>query len=270
MEITTRRADNRRCNQLRELHVTYNIFEFAGGSVLFELGKTKVLCAVTIQPGVPPFLKGKKLGWLTAEYAMLPASTQLRSARESEAGRRNGRSVEISRFIGRSLRAVVDVTKLGERTIIVDCDVLQADGGTRTACITAAGLALEAAQRQWQENGVIVAPIMTNGIVALSVGLRKGIPLVDLDFEEDSSIDADFNIVFTRSGSLIEIQGSAERCPYTLEQFAQVQLVAVEAAQQIIAQCYPAASTTKVTPVDEYQKEVKIPFFSLQNRSQIG
>ena len=181
------RADNRAHNQLRPISLRHNEFGYAPGSVLFALGNTKVLCSVNMQPNVPPFLKGSKSGWLTAEYAMLPAATQLRTNRESSSFKRNGRSVEISRLIGRSLRNIVDLSKIGERTIIIDCDVLQADGSTRTACITAANYALHAAQAHWLERKVIDQPIITNRIAAVSVGINQDDALLDLDYTEDSS-----------------------------------------------------------------------------------
>lgn len=287
MKATLQRTDGRGLNQMRDIRITYNVFEYAAGSVLFELGKTKVLCAVTLQQGVPPFLKGKRVGWLTAEYAMLPAATNSRSARESELGRRNGRSVEISRFIGRSLRTIVDLNKIGERTIIIDCDILQADGSTRTACITAASLALEQAQKQWLASGIISTPILLDSVAAVSIGLRDGNLLVDLNFEEDSSIDADFNIVLTRSGNFIEIQGAAERCSYTFEQLVRVQETAAHIATYLFNVClrdnvdkeiqeqkklvqnklshYVSPQQHTSAPAEE-----KVPFFSLKNRLSSG
>lgn len=264
------RVDGRSCDQLRPLRISYNVFGYAPGSVLFELGDTKVLCAVTLQAGVPHFLKGKKVGWLTAEYAMLPTSTAYRSARESENGKRNGRSVEISRLIGRSLRTIVDLSLIGERTITIDCDVLQADGGTRTACITAASLALEQAQKVWLEQHIITQPILTDRLAAISLGLKEGHALLDLNFEEDSSIDADFNIVMTASGKLIEIQGSAEGAGYTWEQFEAVRVMAGNAIQKLFVL---SAETTDPVQLEEspelHQKasiQEKVPLFSLKNR----
>lgn len=204
------RAYARAYDQIRPLKVTYDITEHAAASVLFELGKTKVLCAVSLIHGVPPFLKGKKTGWLTAEYGMLPTATHIRKERETGV-RPNGRSMEISRLIGRALRSTVKLELLGERTIIVDCDVIQADGSTRTAGITGAHLALRLAMQRWLKNGVCTENILGEDVAAISVGKSQQHFLLDLDFNEDSSIDADFNFVITRSGNLIEIQGSAER-----------------------------------------------------------
>jgi ribonuclease PH len=177
------------------------------------MGKTKVLCAVSLQQGVPHFLRGKKTGWLTAEYSLLPASTPIRTVREITANKRNGRTIEISRVIGRALRSVVNLDPLGEQTIFIDCDVLQADGGTRTACITGAYLALKAAVAQWLHRGIISETILIDELAAISVGLAQDTVLLDLDFIEDSATEADFNFVLTRSGKIIELQGSAEKFP---------------------------------------------------------
>ncbi|MCL4229691.1 ribonuclease PH [Candidatus Dependentiae bacterium] len=276
----TLRRQGRSCDQMRDVRITYDIFGYAAGSVLLELGNTKVLCSVSLQPGVPPFLKGKRTGWLTAEYAMLPTATTVRTTRESEQGRKNGRNVEISRFIGRSLRAVVDLEKIGERTIIIDCDVLQADGSTRTACIIAANFALERAQHTWLASRIIDAPIMHDGIAAVSVGLYNGQILVDLDFSEDSNIDADFNIVMTRSGQFVEVQGTAERRPYTLQQCILVQEAAMRAAQTLFCVGQENARHTKErvdlkeAPVKSSSErsisEGKAPLFSLKNRLVSG
>jgi ribonuclease PH len=235
--VTIQRSEGRLANQLRPFAITYDLFGYGAASVLFEQGNTKILCAITLQSGVPPFLKGKKVGWLTAEYAMLPASTHSRIVRES-AHQKNGRSVEISRFIGRALRSVVDVSGIGENTIIVDCDVLQADGGTRTACITAASLALAKASERWQRSGKIKAPIMRDTLVGVAAGLRSGTALLDLDFQEDSTIDADFNFVFTSSGAIVEIQGTAEHAPVAWQDFDKVRLIAQQGAQELHKKLY--------------------------------
>lgn len=204
-----KRHDGRTSDQLRKNSVAYGVFEHADGSALIKMGKTTVLCSVMIANGVPPFLRNQGKGWLTAEYALLPASTMYRSGRESS-GKRNGRSVEISRLIGRSLRAVVDLSVFGERTIHIDCDVLHADGGTRAAAITGAYLALRQADLLWQERGVSSASIMIDELAAISVGVKQDQILLDIDYAEDSSIDADFNFVLTRSGAVIEMQGASE------------------------------------------------------------
>jgi ribonuclease PH len=222
------RASERKPNQLRPVQLTYDIFEYADGSVLFELGKTKVLCAVTLQQGVPPFLRGKKTGWLSAEYALLPTATPTRNARESIAGKRNGRTVEISRLISRALRSVVNLDLLDERTVVVDCDVLQADGGTRTACITGAYLALKQAAFAWQREGIIQGALLHEELAAISVGIIQGVPVLDMDFSEDSTSDADFNIVATRSGLLVEIQGTAERAPLSGALFDTLKALALQ------------------------------------------
>lgn len=208
-----KRFNGRADNQVRPLTITHNFFEYADGSILLELGKTKVACAVTLTGKVPPFLKGKKEGWLTAEYAMLPAATQQRTEREASTGKRNGRSIEISRLIGRVFRSVVDLAALGERTITIDCEVLQADGSTRTACITAASLALKLAAERWVDQGIVRHSILKEEVAALSIGVKDGRLLLDIDYLEDSVIDADFNFVLTKSGNIIEIQGCAEKMP---------------------------------------------------------
>ena len=227
------RLDDRAPDELRHLKVTYDVFSYAAGSVLFEMGKTKVLCSVTLQNGVPHFLRGKRRGWLTAEYALLPASTPIRTVREVTANKRNGRTIEISRLIGRSLRSVCNLQMLGEQTVFVDCDVLQADGGTRTACITGAYLALKAAQTVWLEQNNIPCPFLKDELVAISVGISNQGAFLDLDFAEDSAIDADFNFVLTRSGGVVEVQGSAEKDPLSWEEFDRMKRFALKGADDI-------------------------------------
>lgn len=229
-----KRHDGRLTNQLRPTHVEYGIFQHAHGSVLFQVGNTKVLCSVMLNKGVPLFLRGKDSGWLTAEYAMLPAATGTRTTREISAAKRNGRSVEISRLIGRSLRAIVDLSTFGERTIYIDCDVLNADGGTRTACITGSYLALKAAQEYWLRTDMIVAPIITDAVAAVAVGAINGEILLDIDYQEDSHVDADFNFVLTRSGKIIEIQGASEGIPITWQQTQQMYKLAQEGVEQLL------------------------------------
>jgi ribonuclease PH len=231
--MSERRPTGRRPDQIRPIKVTYDIFEYASGSVLYEIGKTKVMCAVTLQEGVPPFLRNTKTGWLSAEYSMLPTSTQTRSSREAVTGKRNGRSVEISRLISRALRTIVRLDLLGERTITIDCDVVQADGGTRTACITGASLALHAAMRTWLEQGIITQSILTDQIAAVSVGMVNQSLLLDIDFIEDSEGDSDFNFVLTRSGSLIEVQGTSEKKPMNWQQFEIARLLAIKGVNDI-------------------------------------
>lgn len=233
MQNNSRRPNGRLNDQIRPLKVSYNVFGYATSSILFEIGNTKVLCAVNLQSGVPPFLKGSNSGWLNAEYAMLPTATATRTQRESTANKANGRSVEISRLIGRTLRSIVDLSALGERTITVDCDVLQADGGTRTACITAACVALRHAATQWLATKQIPRHILNDEIAAISAGISNGIPILDPDYAEDSTIDSDFNFILTKSGALIEVQGTAEKSPVSWEHFDQLRAMALKGTAQL-------------------------------------
>ena len=235
MSGTFVRADRRKVDQLRSVHIEYGVCGNADASVLFCMGNTKVLCTIVLQDGVPPFLRGKKEGWLTAEYSMLPASTHTRTVREAAVMKRSSRSLEISRLIGRSLRSVVDLTLLGERTIYIDCDVIQADGGTRTAAITGTYCALlHAVQNRWQH--FLKKEFLKDSIAAVSVGWKEGVGLLDLDFEEDSSIDADFNFVITGSGRIIEVQGTAEKVPLTWDAVAQMYGLASVGVRQLFEQ----------------------------------
>lgn len=228
------RQGNRSYDQLRPLKVTYGIYPYAAGSTLFEIGNTKVLCAVTLQNGVPHFLRGKKMGWMTAEYSLLPSATPMRTVREITANRRSGRVIEISRLIGRSLRAVADLSVLSEQTIFIDCDVLQADGGTRAASITGAYLALRAAQARWQAQGILSSQsLLRDELAAVSVGLGSKGPLLDMDFAEDSMIDADYNFVLTRSNKVVEIQGSAERAAIGWDDYEEMRLLAMQGAHEL-------------------------------------
>jgi len=233
-ENSYQRNNGRKLDHLRVVNVSFNAFGYAPGSVLLELGNTKVLCSVSLQNGVPHFLKGTKTGWLTAEYAMLPTSTINRMVREISSMRRNGRSVEISRLIGRSLRTIVNLDILGERTIYIDCDVLQADGGTRTACITGAYLALRAAVNYWLKNRVIRESILTGSLAAVSVGVVNGVPLLDLDYYEDSQADADFNFVITGENKIVELQGASEGATVSWGQFEIARKLAVLGVKQLI------------------------------------
>jgi len=199
---------------MRDFRITMNYLRFAEGSVLVEMGHTKVLCAATIEDKIPPFLKNSGRGWLTAEYSMLPASTQNRSPRESTSGRIGGRTHEIQRLIGRSLRAVTDLRSFGERTITIDCDVIQADGGTRTAAITGGFVALVTLFRNLKERGMINSIPVKDSVSAVSVGMVDGQLLLDLDYREDSRADVDMNFVMTGSGLFIEVQGTAEALPF--------------------------------------------------------
>jgi ribonuclease PH len=229
-----KRAGGRAADQLRPVQITVDYLKHAEGSVLIEMGDTRVLCAASIQDGVPAFLEGRGQGWLTAEYAMLPRAGTTRSARESVAGKIGGRTHEIQRLIGRSLRAAIDLRAVGERTIILDCDVLQADGGTRTAAITGAWLALRRACTTLRAQGVLRADPMRAGVAAVSVGIVKGTALLDLDYEEDSHADVDSNIVMTDGGAFIEVQATAERAAYTRAQFDTLLALAEQGIHQLI------------------------------------
>ena len=266
MKHSVARYAGRSFDCIRAVKAQFNAFGYAPGSVLFEMGRTKVLCAVSMQPGVPKFLKGKQRGWLTAEYAMLPTSTSIRTQREISRMRRDGRAQEISRFISRSLRTIVDFEKLGDRTIFVDCDVLQADAGTRTACVTGASLALYAAVEKWLANGVLTQNVLKDSLAALSVGWFDGGPLLDLDFSEDSKVDADFNIVMTKSGNLIEFQGAVEGNPLSWEQFEQVRALAVRGIEQLLSRCDQLLSKHKEVSKSRQEKKQRSGLFSLQNR----
>ncbi|HJX73796.1 MAG TPA: ribonuclease PH [Candidatus Deferrimicrobiaceae bacterium] len=229
------RTNRRKAGDLRPIRVTPGVQKHAEGSVLFELGETKVICAASVEERVPPFLRGSGKGWVTAEYAMLPRATDTRSPREGRTGRVQGRTQEIQRLIGRSLRAVVDLASLGERTITVDCDVLQADGGTRTASINGAWIALWQACSRLAGSGSIPGNPVREPVVAISVGMCGGRVLVDLDYAEDSAAEVDMNIVMTGSGSLIEVQGTAEGKPFTREQLDGMLEAAVRAGKRILA-----------------------------------
>ncbi|RBP63695.1 RNAse PH [Brevibacterium sanguinis] len=212
----TVRADSRAADQLRPVTITRNWLTTAEGSALIEFGDTRVLCAASLTEGVPRWLKGQGRGWVTAEYAMLPRATDTRSTRESVKGRIGGRTHEISRLIGRSLRAVIDLEKLGENTLVLDCDVLQADGGTRTAAITGAYVALVDAIDKGRSTGLIPAahnPIL-DSLAAVSVGIVDGVPVLDLPYVEDSTAETDMNVVMTGSGKFVEVQGTAEGAPF--------------------------------------------------------
>jgi len=210
----TTRADGRRPDELREVKITRGWLAQAEGSVLVEFGQTRVLVAASVTQGVPRWRKGSGLGWVTSEYAMLPRATNTRSDRESVKGRIGGRTHEISRLIGRSLRAVIDYKALGENTIVLDCDVLQADGGTRTASITGAYVALSDAVGWLRERKLRTGEPLTDSVAAVSVGVVGGVPMLDLCYTEDSAADTDMNIVMSGRGSYIEVQGTAEGAPF--------------------------------------------------------
>ncbi len=208
------RPSQRRTDQLRSVEFLRGFTKHAEGSVLVAFGDTRVVCTVCVAEGVPSFLKGQGKGWVTAEYGMLPGATHTRSRREVTAGKPSGRSQEIQRLIGRSLRAVVDMEVLGERTLHVDCDVLQADGGTRTASITGAYVALEDAVSRLLERGILDQSPILQPVAAVSVGIWQGVPVLDLDYEEDSTCDTDMNVVMTADGYFVELQGTAEGVPF--------------------------------------------------------
>lgn len=253
----------RNYNQLRPISITYNAFGYADGSILFELGDTKILCTVSLQQGVPPFLKGTRTGWLTAEYALLPNATLIRSSRDGAAQKYNGRSIEIARLIGRSLRSMINLQALGEQTIMVDCDILQADGGTRTACITAAVLALKQAQKKWMNTKKLHAPLISEDIAAISVGVLDNQLLLDIDYSEDALIDADYNFVLTRSGTIVEIQGTAEKGTVSWDSFHGMCSLAQEGIKQLFAQLDEKCNAgTAAMP----SSKEKVPLFSLKNR----
>jgi len=208
------RTDNRRLDQMRKVEIETGYLKTAEGSALITVGHTRVLCAASIEDGVPQFLRGSGKGWVTAEYAMLPRATLKRTPREVTKGRPSGRTHEIQRLIGRSLRAVVDLDALGERSVLVDCDVIQADGGTRTASITGAFVALAMALDQLSKFGALKKSPILDFVAATSVGIVGGEPMLDLDYEEDSRADVDMNIIMTGAGKFIEVQATAEHRPF--------------------------------------------------------
>lgn len=216
------RPDGRRNNELRKVKVTRNFIDTAEGSVLIELGRTRVICTASIEERVPPFLKDRASGWVTAEYSMLPRATSTRTTRESTIGRVGGRTHEIQRLIGRALRSVVDLEALGQRTFWIDCDVIRADGGTRTAAITGAFICLHDAFTYAVKNGLINRNPVKDFLAAISVGVVRNDSVLDLCYEEDSSAEVDMNIVMTGSGSLVEIQGTAEGTPFSIQTLDQL------------------------------------------------
>ncbi len=216
------RPSDRQPAQMRAIKITRNFTCHAEGSVLIEMGNTRVLCTASVEDSVPPFLRGKGQGWVTAEYGMLPRSTHTRTSREAAKGKQTGRTQEIQRLIGRSLRAVIDLKALGERQITLDCDVLQADGGTRCASITGAWIALQDACNKLVAAGKLAASPLRDHVAAVSVGIYQGVPVLDLDYPEDSACDTDMNVVMTGSGGIVELQGTAEGEPFTRAQMDQL------------------------------------------------
>ena len=216
------RPSLRKPDQLREIRITRHYTKHAEGSVLIECGDTKVICTASVEERVPQHKKGSGEGWVTAEYGMLPRSTDSRMQREAAKGKQSGRTQEIQRLIGRSLRAVVDLKKLGERTIQIDCDVIQADGGTRTASITGGFVALQDAVAGLMKAGFVVEDPITDAIAAISVGIYQGTPVLDLDYLEDSACDTDMNVVMLGSGNFVEVQGTAEGCAFSRTEMDQL------------------------------------------------
>jgi len=229
------RTNGRAPDELRPLRITRGFTRHAEGSVLIEYGETRVVCTASVEERVPPFLKGQGRGWLTAEYGMLPRSTGTRMQREAAAGKQSGRTLEIQRLIGRSLRAVVDFSMLGERTIQLDCDVIQADGGTRTASITGACVALYDAARLLMERKLIQQWPVQDFVAGVSVGVFKATPVLDLDYDEDSTCETDMNVVMTGSGGLVEVQGTAEGKPFTRAELDAMVDLAADGIERIIA-----------------------------------
>ena len=229
------RTDGRAPDELRPVLITPGYLPYAEGSVLIEMGNTRVVCAASLEDRVPPFLRNSGQGWLTAEYAMLPRATQTRTAREIGRGGASGRTHEIQRLIGRSLRAVADMKALGERTITIDCDVLQADGGTRTAAITGSYVALALASNHLVRIGKISRSLTIDQVAAISVGIVDNTPLLDLKYDEDSRAEVDMNVVCTGDGRFIELQGTAEREPFSRAQMDELVALGVQGIEQLIA-----------------------------------
>ena len=228
------RTDGRAPDELRPVCITPGFLPYAEGSVLIEMGNTRVVCAASLEDRVPPFLRNSGQGWLTAEYAMLPRATQTRTSREIGRGGPSGRTHEIQRLIGRSLRAIADLKVLGERTITIDCDVLQADGGTRTAAITGAFVAFALASKHLLKSGKIQRSIFTDQVAAVSVGIVGNTPLLDLKYDEDSRAEVDMNVVCTGDGRFIELQGTAEREPFSRSQMDELVALASRGIETLV------------------------------------
>ncbi|MGI3128851.1 ribonuclease PH [Halopseudomonas pachastrellae] len=230
-----KRPSERAADQMRQVTLTRHYTKHAEGSVLVEFGDTKVICTVSVEAGVPRFLRGSGQGWVTAEYGMLPRSTGSRMQRESSRGKQGGRTLEIQRLIGRSLRAAIDLKTLGENTLYIDCDVIQADGGTRTASITGACVALVDALRAMKQRGAIKKVPEVQMIAAISVGIYQGVPVLDLDYPEDSSADTDLNVVMTDKGGFIEVQGTAEAAPFSADDLNAMLALARQGCEQLFS-----------------------------------
>ena len=229
------RPGKRTPDELRPVRIQRNYTRHAEGSVLIEFGDTRVICTASVEEKVPGFLRDRRQGWVTAEYGMLPRATNTRTDREAARGKQTGRTQEIQRLIGRSLRAVIDLDKLGERTIQIDCDVIQADGGTRTAGITGAFVALHDAVATLRQRGLITHDPVRDFVAAVSVGIYEGVPVLDLDYAEDSTCDTDMNVVMTGSGGFVEVQGTAEGAPFSQAQMDVLMVLAQRGIRELIA-----------------------------------
>jgi len=229
------RLNGRKPDQLREVRITRSYTRHAEGSVLVEFGDTRVLCTASVLERVPPHLKGLAQGWVTAEYGMLPRATNTRGDREAARGKQSGRTQEIQRLIGRALRSVTDLGKLAERTVQLDCDVIQADGGTRTAAITGAFVALRDAASHLLTRKLIAASPIRDFVAAVSVGIHEGVPMLDLDYAEDSACDTDMNVVMTGGGGLVEVQGTAERAPFSRKELDAMLALAEKGIRELVA-----------------------------------
>jgi len=227
------RKDGRGANQLREIRIDLDVNKYAEGSALITLGDTKVICTASQEDKVPHWLRGQGQGWVTAEYGMLPRATNVRTQREASRGRPSGRTQEIQRLIGRSLRAITQMTAFGERTLWIDCDVIQADGGTRTASITGGFVALALAFKKMREKDQLLLKPLTGLVAATSVGLLEGTPCLDLNYEEDSGAEVDMNIVRTSAGKFVEVQGTAEKTPFSQEEMQKMLALAVEGIERL-------------------------------------
>lgn len=234
--MSIQRPDGRQPAEIRPLKLTPDFIEWADGSVLIEAGKTKAICTATVQDGVPGWLRGQGRGWVTAEYSMLPASTPSRTIRESVRGKQSGRTLEIQRLVGRSLRSVVDMCLLGDRTVWIDCDIIQADGGTRCASVSGAYVALYLALAKLVDQNYIKELPLIDSVAAVSVGIWEGVPVLDLDYAEDSHADVDMNVIMTGTGNLVELQATAEKTAFSRESLDQLIDLAAAGIDQIAAE----------------------------------
>lgn len=228
------RSDGRKSDELRPITIETNVMKYAEGSAIIKVGNTHVICSATVEDSVPPFLKDSSSGWVTSEYSMLPRSTQTRNKRDSSKGRVNARAQEIQRLIGRSLRSIVNLEAIPEKSIILDCDVLQADGGTRTASITGAFVAMYQAINVMMEKSMIEINPLNDNVAAVSVGIVNGEPFLDLCYEEDFKADVDMNVVMTGSGDLVEVQGTAEGSPFSIDKLNELIMLAQKGIKQLI------------------------------------